>query len=413
MMDVRENLKAFLDGQLPPEQARQVQESLSRDAALQREFDEMRRISSTLREGVVAAPVAGMDKTLTALAARPVSSQRRLMRFLPAAAVAAACVGVFLILGRGASESNGFSDESPKPMSKRAPVAATASPAAKNNQPSFVSPKGVEDPTLTQTQDSVVPGGGLAKGRYARTGFLGNKAGESRTPTTPLQSPEIVKTGELKLVVPSAKEAVERATTITKSSGGFVESSNVSGEDKTGVNASLTLRVPVTSFESVMGQLRAMGRIANESTSGNDVTAQIVDTDARLKVMRTEEQAYVDILAKAKHVDDVLSVRDRLDEVRQEIESMAAQSKMLKDQAAMSTINLTFIQKGQGGIKGPTISSVSGDWLGGTWNLAWKGLAAAGRKFTEAMIYLIVFCPVWIPFALLANYVGRRTRLIA
>lgn len=428
MIDVRENLKAFLDGQLPADQARQVQEALSRDTVLRREFDEMRRISVTLREGSVPVPVpvAGMETTLKALAKRSPVSRPNFFKFLPA--LVAACVAALVIIGRSGSQSFSFEDESPMPLAKRtglpAPTAAPAAsagvaPAEQRQQKEAVLDAGTNylsrDNPLIPDQAANEPGGGASKGLFARSsaGVAGPSLnGPAAASTRALVTQDIVKTGELTLVVPAAKEAVDRATTIAKSTGGFVESSNVSGEEKSDVIGSLTIRIPVTSFDSAMNLLRSLGKVSHESTNGQDVTAQIVDTAARLKVMRTEEQAYVDILAKARQVDDVLSVRDRLDSVRQDIESMAAQSKALKNQAAMSTINVTFTQKG---LKGPAISSVSGhdDWLGGTWTLAWRGLAGAGRKFTEALIYLVVFCPVWIPFVLLANYLGRRVRQIA
>jgi hypothetical protein len=420
MMDVRENLKAFLDGQLPANESKQVQDALSRDAGLRREFDELRRISSTLREGAVSVPVVGVDKTLTALANRRPAARPHFFKFLPAFGIAAACVAALVIIGRSGPQTVSFQDQSPMPMAKRTGLpAATGTPAlpsaavpglqkqaagvSRNNQSSFTVPD----------LDSNLPGGGESKGRNARASkdyFADQGVAATSAPT--LAGQEIVKTGELTIAVPGAKDAVEKATVIAKSTGGYVESSNVSGEDGSGISGSLTIRIPATNFDTALNQLRNLGKVSGESTNGQDVTAQIVDIDARLKVMRTEEQAYVDILAKAKHVDDVLSVRDRLDSVRQDIESMAAQSKTLKSQAAMSTIHVTFNQKR---LMGPAISSVSGhdDWLGGTWSVAWSGLASAGRKFTEALIYLVVFCPVWIPVVLLGNYLTRRGRQLA
>ncbi len=426
MMDVRENLKAFMDGQLPADQARQVQDALSRDAGLRREFDEMGRISSTLREATVSPPVAGMDKTLTALATRRPVARPHFFRFLPAIGIAAACVAALVVIGRSGPQSVSYEDETPMPLVKRtalptpaAAAATTAGIAPKSQRQVAGESHFAQDKDVTPDEESNRPGGGPSKGLFARSNprfstsqgvTMDSSAAATGTPGLHVQ--DIVKTGELTLMVTAAKEAVDRASTIAKSTGGFVESSNVSGEEKSDVIGSLTIRIPVTSFDSAMNRLRGLGKVSHESTNGQDVTSQIVDTDARLKVMRTEEQAYVDILAKAKHVDDVLSVRDRLDSVRQDIESMAAQSKSLKNQAAMSTINVTFTQKGP---KGPAISSVSGhdDWLGGTWTVAWSGLAAAGRKLTEALIYLVVFCPVWIPLVLLANYLTRRVRQLA
>jgi hypothetical protein len=211
------------------------------------------------------------------------------------------------------------------------------------------------------------------------------------------------------VLVPRAKQALDSINAVAKKLGGLVESSNLSGDDTSGRSASVSLRVPVAKFDEAMTELRKLGKVSGESTDGKDVTTEVVDTDARLKVMRTAEQSYVAILAKAKKVDDVLSVRDRLDTVRQDIESLTARLKTLRSEAAMSTIGVTITQKAA-----PKVAGVVKDnWIDRTWASAWSGLGFAGRKLTEALIYLVVFSPVWIPIFILAGMLGRKARQLA
>jgi hypothetical protein len=108
--------------------------------------------------------------------------------------------------------------------------------------------------------------------------------------------------------------------------------------------ASVTYRVPVERFAEALAALRDLSdRVVRESTQSAEVTATVVDLDARIANLRASEAALVEIMDRAGRIDDVLSVQARLEVVRGQIEQLEAQRNHLADQAALSTISVSWL----------------------------------------------------------------------
>lgn len=94
-MNYRDDLKAFVDGELPPLRMAEIQDAIDRDPALAAEVEEIRGIGylfTQMREDVV--PV-GLEETLARLQKRPA----RRWSFGVPLAVAAASVAVVILIG--------------------------------------------------------------------------------------------------------------------------------------------------------------------------------------------------------------------------------------------------------------------------------------------------------------------------
>jgi hypothetical protein len=66
-MKYEKDLKAFVDGELPPAQMAEIADAVAKDPALQREVAELRLLSASLRPANVPAPAEGLEATLRAL----------------------------------------------------------------------------------------------------------------------------------------------------------------------------------------------------------------------------------------------------------------------------------------------------------------------------------------------------------
>ena len=73
-----------------------------------------------------------------------------------------------------------------------------------------------------------------------------------------------------------------------------------------------------------------------------EVTAQVVDLEARIRNLQASEVALLGIAAKATKTSDVLEVQARLTEVRGQIEQMTAQLKDLNDRAGFATLEVRY-----------------------------------------------------------------------
>ncbi|MBU0646025.1 DUF4349 domain-containing protein [Patescibacteria group bacterium] len=151
----------------------------------------------------------------------------------------------------------------------------------------------------------------------------------------------IIKTGALNIVVDDVGAAATQITTLATGQGGFVQDSSVSEREDGTHYGYVTVRVPAEQFESVMTNVKKLANVVeNESVTGQDVTEQYTDLEARLRNAQAQEATYLRILDQAKTVEDTLSVQRELTNIRYQIESLQGQLKYLSNKTDYSTISV-------------------------------------------------------------------------
>jgi hypothetical protein len=94
-----------------------------------------------------------------------------------------------------------------------------------------------------------------------------------------------------------------------------------------------------------MNAIRTMpGVIIDEHSTTEDVTSQVVDLGARIKNLQATEGALQAIMDRATVIKDVLSVQAELTTTRGQIEELSAQKAHLEEQAAYSSLSVTFVR---------------------------------------------------------------------
>jgi hypothetical protein len=152
----------------------------------------------------------------------------------------------------------------------------------------------------------------------------------------------IVRTAGLELEVEDVAATLPVARSAITGLGGYVSGSDEYDQGETRW-ASVTYRVPVDRFSDAIDALRGLAsRVVRESTQSTEVTATVVDLDARIANLRASEAALVEIMDRAGRIEDVLSVQMRLEDVRGQIEMLEAQRANLADQAALSTLTVSW-----------------------------------------------------------------------
>lgn len=151
----------------------------------------------------------------------------------------------------------------------------------------------------------------------------------------------IIRTGEMTVEVEDVPETTGAVRALAVELGGYV-SSSFQGELADA--ATLTMRIPADRFEDAIDAIHDLdGEVKAEATREEDVTAAVVDTEARLTNLRAAEEEYRELLDRAETVEDILAIQNQLFAVRGEIEAMEAQLKYLNDQAAMATLTVSII----------------------------------------------------------------------
>jgi hypothetical protein len=154
---------------------------------------------------------------------------------------------------------------------------------------------------------------------------------------------KIIRDGRIGIVIAdgSFSKGVAGVTQIARRNGGFVLESS-SRDERSGA---LTLRVPAKRFDDTMLALRALsgqldGEVEFQDITGQDVTAEFIDLQARLDILKGRRELLLDIQADATSTSEILRLAALIDDVTLEIENIQGRLNFLKDQVAEATIKV-------------------------------------------------------------------------
>ena len=171
---------------------------------------------------------------------------------------------------------------------------------------------------------------------------------------------------------------------MVRQAGGQITTSN---ETKTGnsLENALTIRVPAARFDALLALIVKESIFTDTKTiTAEDVTRRYVDTEARIRSKKTVEETYLRLLKQAKSVADVLKVDEQLAQIREEREVQEAELRQLKDEVALSTLNLTYYQQTEAALRPeePVYAQI------------WHNLTEGSRLIGDVAVGLFYFIPL-------------------
>jgi len=160
-----------------------------------------------------------------------------------------------------------------------------------------------------------------------------------------VQERRLVKEGSVSFQTDSVAETTAKVRQLIDQYKGFVFRENA--YNYTGNrNFTLVARIPVDSFDKFIEELEHIAGSFNSRSIGvTDITAQFVDSEARLKAKKEVEKNYLAILEKAKTINETLAVQKLLGEIRGEIESVEGQLRLMQDRTAYSTLTISYYEQ--------------------------------------------------------------------
>jgi hypothetical protein len=199
-----------------------------------------------------------------------------------------------------------------------------------------------------------------------------------------IQGPQVIRQAQLTINVSSgsfdSKLAGVRALVQLEQgfiSGTDAQASPVNPNDqiRSGV---ISFMVPAAKFDDTIDQLSRFGKVQNEHISGNDVSAQYVDLQARLANEEAQRNAMLALLGKAQSVADIIAVQNQLGQITQQIEQLKGQIAYIEHNTTYSTVSVNITESGA------PAQSASVD----SWGFA-AALTDAAHNFVTTINYII------------------------
>lgn len=226
---------------------------------------------------------------------------------------------------------------------------------------------------------------------------------------------KIVRNADITMEVPSTTDAQHRVTSIAEAHGGFVVTSEAKQREnidpsKRTVDIKLVVRIPSDKFGFVLDEIKKLAaNIPEASLSGQDVTEEFIDLEARIKTQKALELQFLEIMKQAGEVEDALEVQRQIADVRTEIEKLEGRKRFLENRASLSTITVN--------IHAPKVIAVNPTGFGRTLRDAVSdSLELASSMLIFVVRTVIVMAPVFVfvflPAGLVLRYLIRRARRV-
>ena len=148
----------------------------------------------------------------------------------------------------------------------------------------------------------------------------------------------VARTASMDVSVDELEPASSRVDSLVAATDGLIESSRAVGDSR----IDLKLSIPAPALDTVLVELRTLGKVERELVGSSDVTVEVIDLEARLTNLIAVRDRLLTYLDDAQNVEEVISVERELTRVQTEIDSITARLELLRSQVAMSEVDLSL-----------------------------------------------------------------------
>ncbi len=224
----------------------------------------------------------------------------------------------------------------------------------------------------------------------------------------------VVKRAEMRVSVADPAEAMRTVVQWAESMQGYVVNSNQwnsTSDGQTYINASVMVRVPAERLDEMMQKVRDLAAdpktgVLSETVTGEDVTAEYVDSQARLRNLKAAEAQLVELLDQAPDLEYTLDIFRELTEIRSQIEVLEGRIKYLEESAALSALSVEFVAEA-------SLQPLQiGPWKpAGVAKEAIQTLVKVAQDIGTALIkFVIIWVPFLLPIGLIVYFVRKGAK---
>lgn len=210
---------------------------------------------------------------------------------------------------------------------------------------------------------------------------------------------KIIKTLIYSVQTKNFDELVSSIEKSAESVGGYIERSDVSGNayelDNTRY-ATYVFRIPSDKVVEFTDFVTESSTVTNKSVNTEDVTLEYVDTESRIKALKTEKESLEQLLESSKSTTDIIEIRDMLTDVIYEIETYESQLRTFDNLIDYTSITVDITE----------VEYTSVVEKQTTWQRIGTNLVDNFRDVWKFLVELFVFVLSSLPYLLLLAVVA-------
>lgn len=214
----------------------------------------------------------------------------------------------------------------------------------------------------------------------------------------------VIKDTSLSLVVKNVEETISDILKSAEDLGGFLVSSAISKPEGS-ASGSIVVRVPAEKLISALSSIKGFAaRVVNENVKGKDVTDEYEDLDAKLTTLEKTKAKFEEIMDSAVEIEDILQVQRELVSLQSQIDSVKGQQQYLTQSAKLSKITV-YVSTDELALP----YTPDQPWRPKVvFKLAVRSFISTSQSLGSAIIWVVVYSPIWIPAILIFKFIRKR-----
>lgn len=209
---------------------------------------------------------------------------------------------------------------------------------------------------------------------------------------------KIIKTGNIRFETNDLGTTYTQMITAVKKYNAIIQN-DTEGKDYGSIFRRLIVRVPSKNFDLFLNDIsKGVTYFDNKEISSQDVTAEYIDIDARLKAKKVLETRYLELLKKANKVSEMLEIEAQLSAIREEIEAKEGQLRYMQNQISFSTITIEFYK---------SVAEESGATASYGMKI-WTAITSGFNSFLSFFISLLSVWPFIIILTTVVYFIRKR-----
>lgn len=212
---------------------------------------------------------------------------------------------------------------------------------------------------------------------------------------------KIIYTANLHIEVKNIGATFEDIQTKVTEQDGYMVESNMYGGSGEGIKSGvITARIPQEYFREFIQLVeKGSSKVVESSVSGQDVTEEYVDLEARLKSKLAVEKRLLTFMEQAEKTEDLLKISENLANVQEEMEELLGRMKYLENKTDLATVTIHLEESNV------TLSSMDKDELN-TWDKTKQQFLKSINWLLTAFSGIIVFLIGGLPVFILLGIIG-------
>ena len=186
--------------------------------------------------------------------------------------------------------------------------------------------------------------------------------------------------------------------------GGYIESLGAYNgsyyNSRVNRSANITARIPADKLDGFVKQIGEEANVVDRNESVEDVTLQYVDLDSHARMLEEEQERLLELLEVAETIEDIITIEERLSEVKYQLESMKSQLRTFDNKVTYSTVHIYIDEVKE---LTPVVEQTAGERIAEGFA---ESLRDIGEGFKEFFIGFVINIPYIILWAVILSVIA-------